>query len=50
MTWQESDCLIVVMKPTKVEGAKGAANSRFRSRSIDDTGGRGNQWNRKRRE
>ena len=41
MAWQESDCLIVAMKPVKAGGAKGAANSSFQSRNIDDTGGRG---------
>lgn len=31
MAWQKSDCLIVVMKPVKAGGAKGAANSRSQS-------------------
>ena len=31
MAWQKSDCLIVVKKPVKAGGAKGAANSRSQS-------------------
>ena len=40
MACQKSDCPIVVMKPVKAGGAKGAANSRSRSGSRGGTGGR----------
>lgn len=36
---QKSDCFIVVMKPLKEGGMKGAANSCFRSGNIRSTGG-----------
>ena len=40
MVCQKSDCLIVVRKPVKTGGAKGAASSRSRSGSSGGTGGR----------
>ena len=40
MACQKSDCLIVVMKPVKAGGAKGAADSRSRSGNKVGTGGR----------
>ena len=40
MACQKSDCLIVVRKPVKAGGAKGAASSRSRRGSNVGTGGR----------
>lgn len=39
MSWQKSDCFIVVMKSVKVDGAKGAANQQFPKRNTSNTGG-----------